>query len=116
MSFVGDVGSCVVQLRVRPEDITINIAKDAPIPKPNVPGEWKEVVHDNTVTWLANWVENVNGNYKYVFLAAGSSLKGQSDWTKFEKARELKVSIHESNDQIEALHECDHRNTSIRSG
>ena len=76
---------------MRPEDITINIGKDAPIPVPNVPGEWKEVVHDNTVTWLANWVENVNGNYKYVFLAAGSSLKGQSDWTKFEKARELKV-------------------------
>ena len=81
-----------LQLRVRPEDITINIGKDAPIPKPNVPGNWKEVVHDNTVTWLANWVENVNGNYKYVFLAAGSSIKGQSDWTKFEKARELKVS------------------------
>ncbi|EJF57661.1 hypothetical protein DICSQDRAFT_68959 [Dichomitus squalens LYAD-421 SS1] len=79
-----------LKLRVRPEDITINIGKDAPVPKPNVPGEWKEVVHDNTVTWLANWVENVNGNYKYVFLAAGSSIKGQSDWTKFEKARELK--------------------------
>ena len=62
------------------------------MPKPNVPGKWKQVVHDKTVTWLANWVENVNGNYKYVFLAAGSSLKGQSDWQKFEKARELKVS------------------------
>ena len=77
---------------MRPEDITINIGKDVPIPVPNVPGKWKEVVHDNTVTWVANWVENVNGNYKYVFLAAGSSLKGQSDWNKFEKARELKVS------------------------
>lgn len=76
---------------MRPEDITINIGKDAPVPKPNVPGKWKDVVHDNTVTWLANWVENVNGNYKYVFLAAGSSLKGQSDMMKFEKARELKV-------------------------
>ncbi|TFK92723.1 hypothetical protein K466DRAFT_480004 [Polyporus arcularius HHB13444] len=79
-----------LKLRVRPEDITINIGKDAKVPKPNVPGKWKEVVHDNTVTWLANWVENVNGNYKYVFLAAGSSIKGQSDWQKFEKARELK--------------------------
>jgi len=56
-----------------------------------MPGNWKGVVHDKTVTWLANWVENVNGNYKYVFLAAGSSLKGQSDMSKFEKARELKV-------------------------
>lgn len=57
-----------------------------------MPGKWKEVIHDNTVTWLATWTENINGNHKYVFLAAGSSLKGQSDMTKFEKARELKVS------------------------
>ena len=52
------------------------------------------MIHDNTVTWLANWVENVNQNHKYVFLAAGSSLKGQSDMSKFEKARELKVQYH----------------------
>ena len=61
--------------------------------KKNVGGNWKEVIHDNTVTWLATWVENVNGNHKYVFLAAGSSLKGQSDMNKFEKARELKVCL-----------------------
>ena len=76
---------------MRPEDITLNIGEDAPIPKPNMPGEWKNVIHDQTVTWLANWTENINGNHKYVFLAAGSSLKGQSDMMKFEKARELKV-------------------------
>ena len=76
---------------MRPEDITLNIGADAPIPVPNMPGKWKAVTHDNTVTWLANWTENVNGNHKYVFLAAGSSLKGQSDMQKFEKARELKV-------------------------
>ncbi|KNZ72791.1 DNA topoisomerase 1 [Termitomyces sp. J132] len=79
-----------LKFRVRPEDITINIGKNAPIPVPNAPGTWKAVTHDNTVTWLANWTENVNGNHKYVFLAAGSSLKGQSDMLKFEKARELK--------------------------
>jgi DNA topoisomerase-1 len=82
-----------VQFRVRPEDITLNIGKDAPIPVPNMPGKWKAIQHDNTVTWLANWTENVNGNHKYVFLAAGSSLKGQSDMQKFEKARELKVPL-----------------------
>ncbi|KAL4251473.1 DNA topoisomerase I [Abortiporus biennis] len=82
-----------LKLRVRPEDITINIAESAPVPKPNVPGKWKSVVHDQTVTWLANWVENVNGNYKYVFLAAGSSLKGQSDMQKFDKSRDLKKHV-----------------------
>ena len=35
--------------------------------------------------------QNINGAFKYVFLAAGSSLKGQSDLKKYEKARELKV-------------------------
>ena len=76
---------------MRPEDITINIGEGVPIPEPNMPGKWKKVIHDQTVTWLANWTENVNGQHKYVFLAAGSSLKGQSDMMKFEKARNLKV-------------------------
>ncbi|KIP06988.1 hypothetical protein PHLGIDRAFT_71833 [Phlebiopsis gigantea 11061_1 CR5-6] len=83
-----------LKLRVHPEDITINIGEGIPIPKPNMRGNWKSVVHDKTVTWLANWVENVNGNYKYVFLAAGSSLKGQSDMQKFEKARDLKKHVN----------------------
>ncbi|WVQ84420.1 hypothetical protein IAT38_006572 [Cryptococcus sp. DSM 104549] len=78
-----------LKLRLRPEDIIINIGKDAPIPVPNIPGKWKGVQHDNTVTWLAVWKENVNGNTKYVFLSAGSAWKGQSDRAKFEKAREL---------------------------
>ena len=49
------------------------------------------MVHENTVTWLATWKENVNDNIKYVFLSANSSWKGQSDMAKFEKARQLKV-------------------------
>ncbi|KAG8960852.1 DNA topoisomerase 1 [Tulasnella sp. 408] len=79
-----------LKFRLTPEDITINIGEKAKIPTPNVPGKWGNIVHDNTVTWLATWKENINGNFKYVFLAAGSSIKGQSDMAKFEKARELK--------------------------
>ncbi|KAG9445299.1 hypothetical protein H6P81_016639 [Aristolochia fimbriata] len=78
--------------RIRPSDITINIGKDAPIPECPIPGErWKEVKHDNTVTWLAYWNDPINPKEsKYVFLAASSSLKGQSDKEKYEKARMLK--------------------------
>ncbi|KAK5015791.1 DNA topoisomerase 1 [Cryomyces antarcticus] len=39
------------------------------------------------------WQENINGAYKYVMLAANSDIKGQSDYKKFEKARELKKHI-----------------------
>ncbi|BBH08694.1 hypothetical protein Prudu_020954 [Prunus dulcis] len=78
--------------RIRPSDVTINIGKDAPIPECPIPGEsWKEVRHDNTVTWLAFWNDPINQReFKYVFLAPSSSLKGQSDKEKYEKARMLK--------------------------
>nr|BAG31376.1 topoisomerase I [Camptotheca acuminata] len=77
---------------IRPSDITINIGKDAPIPECPIPGEsWKEIRHDNTVTWLAFWNDPIKPReFKYVFLAASSSLKGQSDKEKYEKARLLK--------------------------
>lgn len=79
--------------RVTPEQITINIGKDAMVPKPPDGHKWKEVKHDQEGTWLAMWQENINGNYKYVMLAANSDVKGQSDFKKFEKARELKKHI-----------------------
>ncbi|XP_042501552.1 DNA topoisomerase 1 alpha-like isoform X2 [Macadamia integrifolia] len=82
--------------RICPSDITINIGKDAAVPECPIPGErWKEVKHDNTVTWLAFWNDPINPReFKYVFLAASSSLKGQSDKEKYEKARLLKDYIH----------------------
>ncbi|XP_010536698.1 PREDICTED: DNA topoisomerase 1 alpha [Tarenaya hassleriana] len=81
--------------RICPCDITLNIGKGAPIPECPIPGEsWKEVKHDNTVTWLAFWNDPINPKeFKYVFLAASSSLKGQSDKEKYEKARKLKDHI-----------------------
>ncbi|KAG0448612.1 hypothetical protein HPP92_027760 [Vanilla planifolia] len=70
--------------RILPHDITINIGKEAPIPECPIPGErWKEVKHDNTVTWLAYWVTPS-------IQKTSSSLKGQSDKEKYEKARMLK--------------------------
>ncbi|CAM0902192.1 unnamed protein product [Alopecurus aequalis] len=81
--------------RIRSSDITINIGEGAPVPACPIPGEsWKEVKHDNTVTWLAFWNDPINQREsKYVFLAASSSLKGQSDKEKYEKARKLKDHI-----------------------
>lgn len=69
----------------------MNLSADAKIPDPPAGHKWGKVTHDNKVSWLAMWKENVNDSFKYIFLAANSSLKGQSDFKKFEKARELKV-------------------------
>ncbi|KAF5572133.1 DNA topoisomerase I [Fusarium pseudoanthophilum] len=82
-----------VKQRVQPEQITINIGKGAKVPEPPKGHKWKAVQHDQKATWLAMWQENINQNYKYVMLGADSDIKGQSDFKKFEKARELKKHI-----------------------
>lgn len=82
-----------VKTRVLPEQITINIGKGAKAPTPPAGHKWKAVQHDQKATWLAMWQENINGAYKYVMLGAASDVKGQSDYKKFEKARELKKHI-----------------------
>ncbi|KAH8905149.1 hypothetical protein BR93DRAFT_929396 [Coniochaeta sp. PMI_546] len=82
-----------VKKRVMPEQVTINIGKEAKVPEPPAGHKWKAVQHDNKATWLAMWQENVNGNYKYVMLSANSSTKQEADFKKFEKARNLKKHI-----------------------
>eukprot|EP00871_Galdieria_phlegrea_P002020 jgi/Galph1/2819/GphlegSOOS_G1451.1 len=83
-----------VKKRIMPEDITINIGEESPVPECPVPGhDWGQIVHNNTVTWLAGWRDTITGNYKYVWLSAASKFKGQSDQQKYEKARKLKDHI-----------------------
>jgi DNA topoisomerase-1 len=83
-----------IKKRIMPEDVTINIGSEAKPPKCPVAGhKWGQVVHNNTVTWLAMWKESINGGFKYVWMAASSHIKGQSDMKKFETSRKLKNHI-----------------------
>ncbi|XP_030624257.1 DNA topoisomerase I, mitochondrial [Chanos chanos] len=79
--------------RIQPEDIIINCGKDSEIPEPPEGHRWKKVQHDNTVTWLASWVENIQGHIKYIMLNPSSKLKGEKDWQKYEVARRLKLIV-----------------------
>ncbi|XP_049962633.1 DNA topoisomerase I, mitochondrial isoform X1 [Schistocerca serialis cubense] len=83
----------MLKRRVMPEDVIINCSKDAVVPKPPEGHKWKEVRHDNNVTWLASWTENVQGQVKYIMLNPSSKLKGEKDWQKYETARKLAKSI-----------------------
>lgn len=76
--------------RVYPEDVVLNLDSSAAIPPLPEGQKWGEIRHDNTVQWLAMWRENISNSFKYVRFAASSSLNGQSDFKKFEKARQLK--------------------------
>ena len=83
-----------IKKRINPEDVTINISKGAPIPKPNVPGRWKEVIHNEMVVWLATWVDNISDKNKYVFTSMDSIFKSKSDMEKFDLAKNLKKKIN----------------------
>uniref|UniRef100_A0A8C5EKY3 DNA topoisomerase I n=1 Tax=Gouania willdenowi TaxID=441366 RepID=A0A8C5EKY3_GOUWI len=83
----------MLKRRIRPEDIIINCSKDSKQPKPPPGKKWKEVRHDNKVTWLASWTENIQGSIKYIMLNPSSRIKGEKDWQKYETARRLKKCV-----------------------
>lgn len=79
--------------RVYPEMVTLNIGAGAKIPEAPPGHSWGEIKNDNTVTWLAMWRENIADSFKYVRFAASSSIKGVSDFKKFETARRLRSHV-----------------------
>jgi DNA topoisomerase I len=74
---------------IQPEEVTINIDRTAPIPALPPGRRWKEVVHDNSVEWIAKWTEHIDNQPKYTRLAPEGQMKGKNDYVKYEKARKL---------------------------
>lgn len=88
-----------VKKRVYPEDIIINIGKEAKVPEPLPGHKWKKVIHDQTVEWLASWKDDITGKMKYFWLGAQSDQKAKSDMNKFDLARKLKKKIKTINEE-----------------
>lgn len=92
-----------IKKRVNPSDVILNLSKEAPISKPyymnkdyelvELPGKWKEVIHDNTLVWLASYKDDITGKVKYVWTAADSKFKAESDQEKFDLAKQLRQRI-----------------------
>ncbi|SCM22178.1 topoisomerase I, putative [Plasmodium chabaudi adami] len=87
----------LLKKRIFPEDVVINISKDAPAPRlyDDMCGHnWGDIYHDNKVTWLAYYKDSINDQIKYTFLSAQSKFKGYKDFLKYENARKLKSCVH----------------------
>ncbi|TDH09149.1 hypothetical protein EPR50_G00083610 [Perca flavescens] len=89
----------MLKKRIQPEDVIINCSRESSVPAPPAGHRWKEVRHDNSVTWLASWTENIQGAIKYIMLNANSKLKGEKDWEKYEVARKLKSCVDDIRNQ-----------------
>ncbi|XP_033482958.1 DNA topoisomerase I, like [Epinephelus lanceolatus] len=100
----------MLKRRIRPQDIIINCSKDSKHPAPPPGTKWKEVRHDNKVTWLVSWTENIQGSIKYIMLNPSSRIKGEKDWQKYETARRLKKCV----DRIRAQYREDWKSKEMR--
>jgi DNA topoisomerase-1 len=100
----------MLKKRVVPEDIIINCSRDSKVPEPPKGHRWKEVRHDNSVTWLASWTENVQNQVKYIMLNPSSKIKGEKDHAKYETARRLKKKI----DKIRENYTADFKSKEMR--
>jgi len=82
-----------IKRRIYPEDVTINIGKDAMIPPTLDNHKWGKIIHDRHVEWLASWKDIITGKTKYLWLGASSHFKASSDQEKFDMAKKLKRKI-----------------------
>jgi len=73
----------------REEDIELNLSPDAAKP----PGNWKAILWQPNVMWIARWRDKLSGKMKYVWLSDDSVLKQKKDIEKFEKAKELRRNL-----------------------
>ena len=82
--------------RVTPKDITLNLGKEAKVPK----GTWGKIVNDRDSMWLASWMDELTQKRKYVWLADTASLKQERDIAKYDKAKNLAKKIERVKKEI----------------
>ena len=82
-----------IKPRVYPEDVTLNLGKEAKVPETLKGHKWGKIVHDRHAEWLASWKDMITGKTKYLWLGAHSHFKASSDMEKFDLARKLKRKI-----------------------
>jgi len=88
-----------IKPRIYPEDVTLNLGKEAKIPETIAGHKWGKIVHDRHAEWLASWKDTITGKTKYLWLGAHSHFKATSDMEKFDLARKLKRKIEYIRDE-----------------
>lgn len=79
-----------IRRRIYPEDVTLNLSKDAAVPESPVAGHtWGRIVVDNDAQWLAKWKDPVTGVLKYVRLSPSATPSWMKTRDKFEVVRRL---------------------------
>ncbi len=71
------------------EDITLNLSPDAARPE----GNWKEIVWEPELMWIARWKDKLSGKMKYVWFSDSSDIKQSKEIEKFDKAKAFRRNL-----------------------
>jgi len=82
--------------RVSPKDVTLNLGREAKVPK----GDWEKIIHEKDFMWLASWMDVLTQKRKYVWLADTAGLKQERDQAKYDKATKLTKEIDKIKEKI----------------
>lgn len=83
----------VFRRRIMPEDITLNLDEQAPIPRLPRGRRWGGVVHQQGAYWLWAWVDPVLDKMKYTYPDPNSFIHAVREREKFDVARQLKSRV-----------------------
>ena len=100
-----------IKKQVLPEDVTLNLGENDPIPLPPDGHEWGGIAHHHDLEWLATWKDKITGGNKYIWFSPEGAFKAQSDIIKYEKARKL----HRQLDRIRTQYMEDANSSNKRS-
>ncbi|MBI5300578.1 MAG: hypothetical protein HY868_00460 [Chloroflexi bacterium] len=89
--------------RVQPEEVTLNLDEDAPVPPAPAGHAWGKIVHEHDSMWIASWYDKLSDKRKYVWLADSSHLRQERDKEKYLKAAKLESSVERVRDEIRKL-------------
>jgi len=79
------------------KDITLNLSPDAPRP----PGDWKEIIWEPDVLWVARWRDKLSEKLKYVWLSDTAPVKQEREAQKFDEAAVLHAELERVRAHIE---------------
>ncbi|MEM2875013.1 MAG: hypothetical protein QW567_03225, partial [Candidatus Hadarchaeales archaeon] len=75
--------------RIYPEDVTLNLSPDAPMPPAPDGRSWGGRVFDPEALWIARWRDKLTGKMKYVWVSETASFRQEREIEKFDSAMRL---------------------------
>ena len=88
-----------IKREIMPEDVTLNMSKDAPIPQAPGGHKWGGIIHNQNVEWVAQYKDTIRQQNKDVRFDPRGTFKVKADLLKYDVARKLQLHLQTVRDK-----------------